>query len=42
MPWAYMFIIAMLGAFLFYGFDQMTKMSQDVKYIKMKLDKASN
>ena len=39
MPWFYMIIIAMLLAFSFYHVDQMNKMQQDIKYIRMRVEK---
>lgn len=39
MPWTYLAIISILATFIFYTLDQVHKMSHDVKYIRMKMDK---
>ena len=41
MPWTSMIMIALLLGALFYTFDMMNKVSQDVKYIKLTVDKIS-
>lgn len=39
MPWLYIIIISSLLAFLMYLFEQLNKVTGDIKYIKMKIEK---